>query len=369
MKIALDHQVFTMQTYGGISRYYTILAEELLKHGEDVKVFAGIHRNHYLAELPSGVVKGIKLNHYPPKSGRAFQWLNNRISQLQMSEFQPEIIHETYYSALPTFKTHAVRVSSVYDMIHELFRYQFPRYDKTTELKKKTFERVDHIISISESTKQDLVRIFDIEASKISVVHLGVNPLLFQNIANERNTFNKPYLLYVGARGGYKNFSGFIKAVASSSLLMLDFDVVAFGGGGFSASEQNLISSLGFTSNQVRQIGGTDSQLAQLYSHATAFIYPSLYEGFGLPPLEAMSAGCPVVSSNTSSMPEVVKNAGEYFDPNNIESIRAAIEQVVFSEDLRRSLITAGYENIKSFSWQKCATETLGIYQKLTGKI
>ena len=93
-----------------------------------------------------------------------------------------------------------------------------------------------------------------------------------------------------------------------------------------------------------------------------------MYEGFGLPPLEAMAAGCPVVSSNTSSMPEVVRNAGEYFDPNDIESIRTAIEQVVFTEDLRRNLITAGYENIKNFSWQKSSTQTLGIYQKLTGK-
>ena len=153
---------------------------------------------------------------------------------------------------------------------------------------------------------------------------------------------SKPYLLYVGKRDGYKNFSGLIKAVASSSLLMRDFDVITVGAK-FSKAEKNLISSLGFAHNQVKRISYvTDMQLAQFYSNAAAFIYPSLYEGFGLPPLEAMSAGCPVVCSNTSSMPEVVRNAGVYFNPLDIEEMRNAIEKVVFSEDLKNQLVTLG---------------------------
>ena len=99
---------------GGVSRYYTILADELLKQGQDVKVFAGVHCNNYVADLPENVVKGVKLDKYPPKSGRLFQWLNHGISQVQMNSWQPDIIHETYYSALPTLKTDAVRVTSVY---------------------------------------------------------------------------------------------------------------------------------------------------------------------------------------------------------------------------------------------------------------
>ena len=172
----------------------------------------------------------------------------------------------------------------------------------------------------------------------------------------------------MGSRDGYKNFSGLIKAVASSSLLMRDFDVITVGTR-FSTVEKNLISSLGFANNQVKRISYlTDMKLAQFYRNAAAFIYPSLYEGFGLPPLEAMSAGCPVVCSNTGSMPEVVRNAGVYFNPLDIEEMRNAIERVVFSEDLKNQLVTLGYENIKKFSPSKCASKTLEVYRRLTGK-
>ena len=368
MKIAFDHQAFTMQSYGGISRYYTILADELLKQGQDVKVFAGVHRNNYVADLPEGVVKGIKLNKYPPKSGRVFQWLNHGVSQVQMKSWRPDIIHETYYSSLPRLKTDAVRVTSVYDMIHELFSDQFPKRDKTTEWKKSTFSRVDHILSISESTKHDLIELFGIAEEKISVVHLGVDLTAFQNPKSEIVNNQKPYLLYVGSRSGYKNFTGFIKAFASSPQLKSEFDVVAFGGGAFTLSEKQQIKQCELAEMQVRQISGDDQKLAQLYAEATAFVYSSLYEGFGLPPLEAMAAGCPVVTSNTSSMPEVVKQAGEYFNPNDAEDIRNAIERVVFSTERQNELVELGYENIKHFSWQKCAQETLDIYQKITGQ-
>lgn len=114
----------------------------------------------------------------------------------------------------------------------------------------------------------------------------------------------------------------------SSSRLIQTFDIFAFGGGGFSAAEQMEIKALGFQDGQVKQIGGNDSVLGSLYKQAHAFVYPSFYEGFGLPPLEAMAQGCPVASSSTSSMPEVVGDAAVLFDPADTEDIRAAIEQV-----------------------------------------
>jgi len=237
--------------------------------------------------------------------------------------------------------------------------------DKTSDWKKKTFSRVDHIISISENTKRDLLKFFDIEESKISVVPLGIDFSLFQNVVRNLDVSNKPYLLYVGSREVHKNFNGFVKAVASSSLLMADFDVIVIGER-FNAAEKNFISSLGFAFDQVKQISRvTDLQLAQFYSNASVFVFPSLYEGFGIPPLEAMAAGCPVVSSNTSSMPEVIRNAGVYFNPHDIEEICNAIEKVVFSEDLKNQLVTLGYENIKNFSSSKCASKTLEVYSRL----
>lgn len=369
MKIAFDYQAFTYQSYGGISRYYSILANELLKHDQEVRVFAGLHRNHYLYDLPSQVVSGYKLSKYPPRTGSAIQLLNHCVGQAQVKSWNPDIIHETYYSSLPRLKTNAVRVTTVYDMIHELFSKQFSKHDKMTEWKRATFSRVDHILSISESTKRDLIQLFGVSEEKISVVHLGVDLTAFEKSTSNILNNQKPYLLYVGLRNDYKNFVGLIKAFASSSLLKLEFNLIAFGGGAFTSSELQLIKECGLNETQVHQTSGDDSKLADLYACATAFIYPSLYEGFGLPPLEAMASGCPVVSSNTSSMPEVIKRAGEYFNPTDTESIRNAIERVVFSPERQAELIALGYENIKYFSWKKCANETLGIYQKMIGKV
>ena len=368
MKIAYDHQMFTNQSYGGISRYYKDLAGTLLKQGQNVNIFAGMHRNYYVPLLPKGIVRGIKLNNYPFKSRLAFSRLNHVIGQLQMKQWKPDIIHETYYSSLASSKTNAVRFATVHDMIHELYPDMFSSRDNTTQFKQDTISRVDHIISISESTKMDMMKIFDIEESKISVIHHGVDSSLFEDIPGNLKISEKPYLLYVGTRGGYKNFNGFLKAVASSSLLMKNFDLIAVGDE-FTLTENKFISSLGFNDNQVRQVPHlTDFHLAQFYSNASAFVFPSLYEGFGLPPLEAMSAGCPVISSNTSSMPEVVRNAAIYFNPYDTEEMCNAIEKVVFSEDLKKQLILLGYENIKSFSLNKCASKTREVYSKLTGK-
>jgi glycosyltransferase involved in cell wall biosynthesis len=368
MKIAFDHQTFTMQSYGGISRYYTILADELLKRGQDSKVFAGFHRNNYVSDLPDGVVKGIKLINYPPKSHRLFKLLSHGVSQFQIKSWQPDIVHETYYSALPTLKANTLRVTTVYDMIHELFNGQFPSQDKTTQWKKKTFDRVDHIISISHSTKKDLIELFGIDETKISVVHLGVDLNAFQQPKIENHFKDQSFILYVGSRGGYKNFDGFLKACARSNVIKNKIKIVAFGGGLFSSEEISRINALGFQHGFVQHVGGSDELLASLYASALCFVYPSLYEGFGLPPLEAMAAKCPVLSSNTSSMPEVINQAGVYFDPYNIDEMCSIIETVVLDENLRYELVQLGLKNIKLFSWHKCANETLEIYKKLTGK-
>ena len=164
------------------------------------------------------------------------------------------------------------------------------------------------------------------------------------------------------------SFDGLLKACAISNVIKNKIKIVAFGGGRFSSQEILNINEFGFKDGFVQQVGGNDEVLASLYANALCFLYPSLYEGFGLPSLEAMAAECPVVSSNTSSMPEVVNQAGVYFDPNNTDEMCSAIERVVEDEALRLNLIQLGLENIKLFSWQKCATETLEIYKKMTGK-
>ena len=125
------------------------------------------------------------------------------------------------------------------------------------------------------------------------------------------------------------------------------------------------MKKLGFLPDQIIQLSGDDNILAFLYKKAAAFVYPSLYEGFGLPPLEAMANNCPVISSNTSSMPEVIGDAGEYFNPQIVEEIALAIEKVVYSPIRSQELIEKGQKRLTQYSWKDCAEKTLDIYKSI----
>ena len=366
MKIAFDYQIFSQQSYGGISRYYSRLATELLKLEQDVSIFAGLHRNNYLSNLPNGLVKGRKLSKYPPKTAKLRQYANHYWLNYQINAWKPQVIHETYYSIVSSTSKRIPRIVTALDMIHELFSGMFNKNDPITRRKKNAFKRVDHIISISHNTKKDLIELFGISSEKISVVHLATD-VSVPNQYHSSVKHSKPFLLYVGPRSGYKNFLGFLKAVSQSQKLINEFDIVAFGGGYFISEELNKIKSFGFKEGQVRQISGDDSVLLSLYQEAVAFVYPSLYEGFGIPPLEAMACRCPVICSNTSSLPEVVGEAGEYFNPNEVEDIKFAIENVVFSEQYSEVLKNKGLQRVKNFSWEKCSNETLKIYNNKVG--
>ncbi|MFT4802820.1 MAG: glycosyltransferase involved in cell wall biosynthesis [Psychroserpens sp.] len=367
MKIAFDNKIFNIQSYGGVSRYYTSLAQELLKKNQDVGFFVGAHINNYLEILPNDAVRGMKLNSYPPKMSRIIIMLNNYFTNMQINNWQPEIVHETYYSSTPLHKTKAPRITTIHDMIHELYPKMFSANDKTTNNKRNTFDRVDHIISVSQNSKNDLIELFGVEEDKISVIHLGVDPSFFNFSSQRDSALQRPFLLYVGSRGGYKNFHSVLQAISNSNRLRNDFDLVAFGGGRFSRKESEVISSLGLDEKHVRQTGGDDKKLKELYHLAAAFIYPSLYEGFGIPPLEAMACSCPVISSNTSSMPEVIGDAGEYFDPTDVDELKVAIENVVYSSIRTEELKLLGQNRIKAFSWEKTAKSTLDVYQRMLG--
>jgi glycosyltransferase involved in cell wall biosynthesis len=368
MKIVFDHQIFTLQSYGGISRYFVRLTQGLMTLGQETDVVAPIHINRYLKDLPVDRVHGVELQRFWPKTGRLMGVVNRLLSRLRMRSMRVDLLHETYYSAHSLCPSAKGRVVTVYDMIHEKFSSEFPAKDRTTQFKRLAVSRADHIICISHSTKNDLCEIFKVPQHKVSVVHLGFEK--FEHSGHSAVTSagadsKRPFLLYVGSRGGYKNFARFLRAVATRSVLKDAFDVLAFGGGPFSAAELTLIDSLGFAPDSVRQIGGGDAVLGGLYEQAAAFVYPSVYEGFGLPPLEAMAHNCPVVTSNTSSMPEVVGDAGEFFDPLDVDAQASAICNVVFDAQRRSQLIELGKQRLSVFSWERCALETLAVYQKV----
>jgi glycosyltransferase involved in cell wall biosynthesis len=202
----------------------------------------------------------------------------------------------------------------------------------------------------------------------VSTIHLGVTYAAVATLEAspwKSITGERPYFLYVGLRGSYKNFDNALKAYASRGLLRKNFDLIAFGADEFSVKDSESIRSLGLTHSQVRRLSGDDVLLGRLYGNATALIYPSLYEGFGIPPLEAMSYGCPVLCGNTSSIPEVVGEAGLYFDSANIDSIADAMERIATGPKLRSDLVALGRERVKQFSWDRCAARTLEVYREL----
>jgi glycosyltransferase involved in cell wall biosynthesis len=368
IKIAYDPQIFSSQVYGGISRYFCEIASRISNNNDVyVRIAAPMHKNQYLRKIPQSLVSGFytafpaNFMRFPQ---RAFGML---LGDLTLRALSPDLIHETYYFNYPLGPKIAKRVLTIHDMIHEKFELQNSWRDKTEKFKIAAAERADHIICVSESTKKDVIETMQVNPDKISVIHLGFDLMTSSDhLFNFKDVFTeKPFLLYVGSRGGYKNFDRFIEAFASSSILKRNFNLICFGGGEFTRLELALFKEFELQENQIRQYSGNDQLLAKFYIKASVFVYPSLYEGFGIPPLEAMAYKCPVVCSNTSSIPEVVGDAGVYFDPYSIESIRLATERVVESESLINDLIRKGENRLKFFSWDKCANETLKVYKSL----
>lgn len=367
MRIAYDSQAFTMQPYGGVSRYCLRLAQHLQAQGETATIFAPFHRNRYLRQAPANLVQGRYLRAYPPKTTDLAGVINLAIARRRIRRWQPDLIHETYYGTYRGALGPWARVVTVYDMVHELFPDSFTNARQITGLKRAAVDRADHVICISANTQADLVKLFGVSPDKVSVVPLGFDRVCApgESLAAAPPDLLTPYLLFVGNRGGYKNFAQLLRAVAHAPKLRQDFSVVAFGGGSFGQAEMALVEELGLPRHRVLHRQGDDSLLGQLYRGAAALVYPSLYEGFGLPPLEAMAQGCPVISSDRSSMPEVIGDAGEFFDPTSPESMATAIKRVVYSPSHTQALRELGQRRLTQFTWERCAEQTLALYRSL----
>lgn len=362
MRIVFDHQIFSMQVYGGISRYFVELANHLTVTKEaQVRVISPIYVNAYLAsKSPEVAVTGLKMP-LMKRTGRIYRTINQALARPLASLHHPDLVHETYYAAQARAPKGCKVVLTVYDMIHERFPESFSKKSTDAQDKVAAVQRADHVICISEHTRQDLISLCGVARAKTSVIHLGF--ALGKASTHVEPPVRGSFLLYVGGRSGYKNFAGLLQAYASSPDLLKNYQLVAFGGGVLTANELDLVRQLGIPAGQLIQIPGGDDVLAGLYRHAAAFIYPSLYEGFGIPPLEAMSFDCPVVCSNTSSIPEVVGDAARMFEPSSPEQIAQAIEAVVGDADLRHALVSRGRDRVKHFSWATCAQQTLSVYK------
>jgi len=364
MKIAFDHQTFTLQKYGGVSRYFSRLAAALGQLGQTVGIFAPYYQNRYLDELPANMIYGQAVKNYPLQTKRLVLAYNHWAAKRAIQQWQPTIVHETYFSHKATTPPLCPTVVTIHDMIHELYPEHFYVWDKTSRCKKQAIQRAAHVICVSENTRQDVIRLLGIPEEKLSVVHHGIDHL---SLPASQPHEDRPYLLYIGHRNGYKNFAAFVQAFAASRFLRQNFSIIAFGANPLSRQERLFITGQGLAETAVKQVNGDDTRLVQLYQNASAFIYPSLYEGFGIPPLEAMANHCPVIASNTSSIPEVLGDAAAYFDPLSLENMREVMEATLSCTQSLDLLKNKGSARARQFSWQRCAEETLAIYQKRLG--
>lgn len=366
MRVLYDHQIFTLQDYGGISRIYTeLLKPDIAINKYIPRLLLKLSNNHYLTELNNVKYHSFFPDKYIPRKVQLMNFINKQNSIHEIKKQAYDIFHPTYYN--PYFIKHLNDkpfVVTFLDMIHERFSSQYPELaqDKKIYADKKTvLERASSIIAISDSTKKDIITYFNVDEAKISVIHLATS---LQHTPAP-SIVEGSYLLFVGRRERYKNFLLLIKSIHPLLKEYKNLKVICAGGGVFVEEEQKLLYELGLTT-QVLQMGfNTDEVLSNLYSNALAFVFPSLYEGFGIPVLEAFACKCPVVVSNISSLPEVAGNAAAYIDPTDETSILTTVKKVIEDEAYRNELIELGTKRNSFFSWQKNRNETEKLYQKL----
>lgn len=360
MNIFYDYQILILQKYGGISRYFHSLISEINKNNKHVADIKCIHSVNYY-------FKDYFHKEYDELTGKKWSFFNrlNKLNTFFCINRKYDIVHPTYYNPyiLKLIPKNTKLVITIYDMIHELFMEKYPEQlaGNDIEMKKHMIYSADHIIAISESTKKDILKIYpDIPEEKISTIYLGTDPVIFDKLEKDKSLPNR-YLLFVGQRKAYKNFANFFQAVKPILEEDKDLQLVCVGGGSFSDKEKE---AMGNCISQVHQMSMEDQMLTNAYQNAVCFVFPSLYEGFGIPTLEAFANHCPAVLSNTSSMPEVGGDAAIYFDPDDIYDMTKQIKKVVYDDELRSQMVASGLKRLEKFQWKNMVDETLRCYKK-----
>lgn len=372
LKVLFDHQAFSMQQLGGVSRYFfEIMSRCLDDSGIEIRLPIVYSRNHYLNHAENRLRRRRLFGDWDFRGKKRLEkhllaW-NRRGNNRAVAGGDYDLLHPTYYD--PYFLDLIGKrsyVITVYDMIHELYQDRYPGLERQTlENKRRTITGATRVIAISENTKADLIRLLQIPAEKIEVTHLG-NSLV--PVDGPRPTAFPPrYLLFVGERQNYKNFNRFAAAVAPLLREAADLHLICTGHA-WRETDLALFERLQIT-RKVELVNATDAGLAQLYRHAELFVFPSLYEGFGIPVLEAFACSCPAALSRRSSLPEVAGEAAAYFDPENTEEIGATIRRLLADADERRHLVERGRRRLDEFSWDRCAKATKAVYRKAIGGV
>jgi len=230
-------------------------------------------------------------------------------------------------------------------------------------------KRASNIIAISQHTKKDLIKYMRIPESKITVIYDGIDHNIFKLYDVNLRILDRPYILYVGSERPRKNLGSLFEAFAVLKKDFPNLNLLKVGTAGrydrYRKESQRKLVSLGINRDAAFIEYVSEHDLATYYRSAELLAYPSLYEGFGLPPVEAMACGCPVVTSNVSSIPEVVGDAGILVNPHDVNSLIQAMKRVLTNNRLRDEMVRKGLEQVQKFSWEKTAELTLQVYNKV----
>lgn len=377
--VLFDYQAFTHQRFGGVSRYFTEIITRLPKYDIKYKLNIWSSDNIHLRskkivsitneynvhadflpkiKSPKKVILFKLLAKIAPERFPYAKYYNKykSIEEIKKNEFQ--IFHPTYYD--PYFLKYDKNrpfVLTIHDMIDEIMK----EGKRTPKRKALLAQKATHIIAVSQQTKNDIIQMLHVPENKISVVYHGAS--LLEQESHDIPSLPLQYILFVGGRERkYKNFLLFIEAV-TPILKNRNIDIVCVGAQ-FTKKEQNIFRQYGINNN-IHNISAKDNQLFHIYKHASCFVFPSSYEGFGIPILEAFQAQCPIVLSNSSCFPEVAQDAALYFAPNNAEDMRKKILMILDNPKLAQELVEKGIKRLQFFSWEKAAQETSIIYKRI----
>jgi glycosyltransferase involved in cell wall biosynthesis len=358
--ILLNDNIRSHTAQRGVTRYFEHVTDGLIAYfGPNVAICSPVNRDY-------GTAQYIRTPRFPG-SGRlgVHDFSATIIAQLK----HPALIFTPYYGRV---HTKIAQVFTVHDMIPEIVSLPVcrgdPRILKTIAEKKHCFERAAALLAVSHSTAHDIISLYpQIDADIIRVSPLGVDEFFFEYTQSPDLTHEKPFILYVGSRGGHKNFIRLLTAYGQSGLAReFDLRVISPDHSAFSPEETDCMRSFRLeTSVQLRSAVG-EAELRECYARAVVLVYPSEYEGFGLPVLEAMASGTLVATSNVSSMPEVGGDAAFYFNPSMVESIAETLRYVVYlSTAERQQRIAQGIARAHTFTWEQCQQKTIKVLEEL----
>ena len=367
MRVLYDHQIFQEQEFGGISRYFWEIIR-IYKNDPNLNIDVSlkVSNNQY---VDKSVVPFVSFMHGKriKGKGRLMNIVNTWFSKSYINTTNFDIFHPTYYSTYYLKNLKKPFILTIHDMIHERFSSKFPdlRNEKLIRDKEILAHKAARIIAVSEHTKNDILKYYNkIDESKIEVVYHGNSVVKSINLQHLNVDLPDQYILFVGTRNHYKNFCFFLKACSTFLANNRGFKIILAGGGSLRKEEKEMIKRHVLSDQLIHFDRINNSLLQLLYEKAFAFIFPSLYEGFGIPILEGFSMGVPVLTSNTSSLAEIGGDSTLKFDPYDESDLIEKLEMIK-DDTLRNNLVKKGYKRIKLFNWESTAEKTLEVYRSM----